>query len=157
MRFTKNPAMLAPNPIANASSAANSTEGAPNDVPTVPAVVARAFSVSSLAVRARVLSHLLASVGPLALAVLAGGVFVKYVRHARWSEIPVSIEDAARATYSQVFELVTYVQQSSPDVAEQILAVLSRDTATMAALGASVAAIAIRHLARRSAPLGERY
>jgi hypothetical protein len=155
MRFAKN--FPFHGAATTASPAASPVEATTGDVATVPAIVARAFSVSRLALRARVLSRLLASVGPLALAVLAGGVFVKYVRHARWSEIPVSIEDAARATYSQVFELVTYVQQSSPDVAEQVLAVLSRDVATMTALGASVAAIAIRHLARQAAPLGERY
>jgi hypothetical protein len=155
MFFAKKPASLPA--IENARPASGSIGEERRDVATVPAVVARAYSVSSLTLRARVLSRLLASVGPLALSVLAGGAFVKYVRHARWSDIPVSIEDAARATYSQVFELVNYVQQSSPDVAEQVLAVLSRDTATMTALGASMAAIAIRQLARRGAPLGERH
>jgi hypothetical protein len=155
MIFAKKPASLPA--IDNAAPASASIEEVRRDVATVPAVVARAYSVSSLALRARVLSRLLAPVGPLALSVLAGGAFVKYVRHARWSDIPVSIEDAARATYSQVFELVTYVQQSSPDVAAQVLAVLSRDTATMSALGASMAAIAIRHLTRHGAPLGERH
>jgi len=118
--------------------------------------MARAFSVAGLAVRARVLSRLLASVGPLALAVLGGGAFVKYLQQARWSDIHVSVEDAARATYGQVFELARYVQQSSPEVAEQVLAVLSRDVWTMAALGVSAAAMAIAHLARRNAPPDQR-
>jgi len=127
-------------------------EGQLRDAASIPAIVARAFSVAGLTVRARVLSRLLASVGPLALAVLGGGAFVKYLQQARWSEIHVSVEDAARATYGQVFELARYVQQSSPEVAEQVLAVLSRDVSTMAALGVSAAAMAIAHLARRNAP-----
>ena len=126
------------------------------DAASIPAIVARAFSVAGLAVRARVLSRLLASVGPLALAVLGGGAFVKYLQQARWSEIHVSIEDAARATYGQVFELARYVQQSSPEVTEQVLAVLSRDVSTMAALGVSAAAMAIAHLARRNSTPDQR-
>jgi hypothetical protein len=153
MRLTKSFTLLPA--TTSAMPAASPLEGTIRDVATIPAIVARAFSVSSLALRARVLSRLLAPVGPLALAVLAGGAFVKYVRHARWTEIPVSIGDAARATYGQVFELVAYVQQSSPDVAQQVLDVLSRDVTTMTALGASVAAAAIRHLARQGAPFGE--
>jgi hypothetical protein len=95
------------------------------------------------------LGRLLASVGPLALAVVGGGAFAKYVAHARWAEIPVSIEDAARATSGQVYELVRYVQQSNPQLFGQLLDVLARDTVTITALGASVAALTINRLSTR--------
>ncbi len=88
-------------------------------------------------------------IGPLALTVLAGGAFAKYVEFARWSRISVSLEDAARITSNQMVELVSYVEQSDPTVLEQVIVMLSRDTTTMAALSASVAAIAIQ-LASRS-------
>jgi hypothetical protein len=64
--------------------------------------------------RARVLGRLLGLLGPLALAAVAGGAFVKYVRFARRTCVPVSIDDAARATESEVRDLVRYVQQSHP-------------------------------------------
>jgi hypothetical protein len=66
--------------------------------------------------RARVLGHLLGLVGPLALAVLGGGAFRKYVRLARKKFVPVTVEDAARATWSEIHELVRYLQQSHPSV-----------------------------------------
>lgn len=121
----------------------------PTDTPAVPAIVAGAFDRLNLRQRARMLGRLLASVGPLALAVVGGGAFAKYVAQARWPEIPVSLEDAARATSEQVYELVRYVQQSNPQVLNQLLNVLARDTVTIAALGASVAALTIHHLTKR--------
>jgi hypothetical protein len=90
-------------------------------------MVASTFGKFDIALRARLLARLLASVGPLALKVVGGGVFAKYVRHARSPEIPVSLEDAARATSSQVHDLVRYVEQSDPKQVENLLTALSRE------------------------------
>ncbi len=124
---------------------------APN-TPPLPAIVAGAFVRLNIRLRARMLGRLLASVGPLALAVVGGGAFAKYVAQARWPEIPVSFEDAAQATSDQVYELVRYVQQSNPHLLGQLMDVLMRDTVTISALGASVAALTIQHLAGRKDP-----
>ena len=109
------------------------------DLASVPAIIANAFGKLDLERRARLLGRLLGSVGPLALAVVGGGAFAKYLRNARWPEIPISLEDAARATSSQVHELVRYVEQSNPHLVDGLLAALSQDGMTMAVLGASVA------------------
>jgi hypothetical protein len=95
------------------------------------------------------LGRLLASVGPLALAVVGGGAFAKYVAQARWPEIPVTFEDAARATSGQIHDIVRYVEQSNPQVFSHLLDVLARDTATITALGASIAALTLNRLAVR--------
>jgi hypothetical protein len=114
------------------------------------AIVASRVPQTHLALRARMLQRLLTPVGPLALAVLAGGVFAKYLPSARWSRLSVSLDDAASFTSSQIVELVRYVEQSDPTVLEQVMVALSRDATTMTALGASVAAIVMQHLSRRS-------
>jgi hypothetical protein len=111
---------------------------------SLAAIVASAVAQTSLVLRARALRRLLMPIGPLALAALAGGAFAKYVGYARWSRFSVSLDDAARFTSSQIRELVRYVEQSDPKVLEQVMLVLSRDAATMAALGASVAAVVMR-------------
>ena len=90
-------------------------------------MVAGTFGKFDIAVRARLLARLLASVGPLALKVVSGGAFAKYVRHARSPEIPISLEDAARATSSQVRDLVHYVEQSNPKQVEELLTALSQE------------------------------
>jgi hypothetical protein len=81
--------------------------------------------------------------------VVGGGAFAKYLGNARWSEVPISFEDAARATSHQVYDLVRYVQQSNPHLVDRLLSALSQDGMTMTALGASVAAIAIKRLSSR--------
>ncbi len=124
----------------------------PDDAASVPAIVAESFSRLNVRLRARMLGRLLASVGPLALAVVGGGAFAKYVSKARWPEIPVSLEDAARATSGQIYELVRYVEQSNPQLFGHLLNVLARDTITIAALGAAIAALGMNRLAARGYP-----
>ena len=120
----------------------------------VPAIVTRAFISAGVGLRVKILSRMLRAVGPLALAVVAGGVFARYVQQARWSALSVSITDAARVTSAQIYELATYVQQSNPEVTRQILNVLARDVSTMTALGATIGAIAISYLSGRTARPG---
>ena len=122
---------------------------AAQEMPSLPAIVASAFGKTRLTLRARLLRRLLIPVGPLALTVLGGGAFAKYLEQARLPRISVSLEDAARVTSSQVFELVRYVEQGNPYVLQQVLVVLARDATTMAALGASVAAIVMQRLSER--------
>src|SRR5438477_8044879 len=69
---------------------------------SVSKLVASTLGKVELPLRARLLARLLASVGPLALKVVSGGVFAKHVPHARSPQIAVSLEDAAHATSSQV-------------------------------------------------------
>ena len=114
----------------------------------MPAIVTQAYEAASAGVRMRVLNRMLRAVGPLALAVVAGGTFARYVSQARWSALTVSFGDAARVTSAQVYELVAYVQQSNPDVLRQIASVLARDVSTMTTLGATVGAILIGYLSR---------
>jgi hypothetical protein len=137
--------------VALPSEAPSRPAPAPTDPPSLPAVVASAFTRLRLAHRVRVLRRLLMPVGPLALTVLGGGVFAKYAAQARWPRMSVTLEDAARVTSSQVFELVRYVEQSNPQALQQVLLVLSRDATTMAAVGASVAALVMQHLSSRKA------
>lgn len=126
----------------------------PKEAPSLATIVANTIPTTPLVLRARLLRRLLMPIGPLALTVLAGGAFAKYVEFARWSRISVSLEDAARVTSNQIVELVSYVEQSNPTVLEQVVVMLSRDTTTMAALGASVAALAVQLASRRKVARG---
>ncbi len=117
-----------------------------NEAASLPMLVSSIFTKLCLAQRVRVLRRLLMPVGPMALAVLGGGAFVKFVAEARWPRMSISLADAARVTSSQVFELVRYVEQSNPQALQQVMVVLSRDTATVAALGASLAFVIMRRL-----------
>ena len=120
--------------------------------PSLAALVGNAFGKARVAMRARVLRRLLLPVGPLALMVIAGGTFAKYIGQARWIRLSVSLDDAASVTARQVVELARYVEQSNPAILLQVLNVLSRDATTMAALSASVAAVMVERLSRARRP-----
>jgi len=120
---------------------------------SLPALMASVFGKLDANRRTHLLGRLLGSVGPLALAVVGGGAFVKFLPNARWPVVPVSFEDAALATSSQVYELVRYVEQSNPNLIEGVLTALLQDGMTMTALGASIAAIAIKHISGRIGPV----
>jgi hypothetical protein len=122
---------------------------------SLPVLVASTFAKLRLAQRVRVLRRLLMPVGPMALAVLGSGAFAKFVVEARWPRMSISLEDAARVTSSQMLELARYAEQSNPQALQQVMAVLARDAATMAAVGASVAVVVMRHLAKRKALRGQ--
>jgi hypothetical protein len=119
------------------------------ETPSLPAAVASVVTRLRLAHRVRVLRRLLMPIGPMALTVVAGGVFAKYAAQARWPQMSVSLEDAASVTWNQVFELVRYVEQANPDVLQQVIVSLAQDPTTVAAVGASVAAIVFQRLSHR--------
>ena len=123
---------------------------------SLSAIVARSFAKFDVALRARLLGRLLASVGPLALKVVGGGVFAKYVRHARSPEIPVSYEDAARATSSQVRDLVQYVEQSNPNVVEELSTALSLKDGAITSPGTSIGHCDQRPLEKHLIPSAEK-
>jgi len=121
-----------------------------SEIPSLAAVVADAVAATNLPLRARLLQGLLIPIGPLAMSVLAGGVFAKYAEFARRWPIPLSLEDVARVTSSQVAEIARYLEQSDPSVLEQAVIAISRDSTAVAALGASVVAIAVKLASRRA-------
>jgi hypothetical protein len=111
-------------------------------------IVADALPVTSLPLRKWLLQRLLLPVGPLALTVLAGGAFAKYAQFARDLAIPVTLDDAARVTSNQLVEIARYLEQSDPAVLDQVIAAIVREPTAMAALSASVAAVAMSIAAR---------
>ena len=125
-----------------------------DDAPSLPMLVAEIFKKLRLAQRARVLRRLLLPVGPMALAVLGGGAFVKFVTEARWPRMSIPLEVAARVTPAQVFELARYVEQSDPHALQRLLMRLARD-ATTAAAGISIAAVVVRNIAKREGMHGQ--
>ena len=100
---------------------------------SAPVIFAKAFHKLDLERRARLLGRLLGSVGPLGLVVIGGGHFAKYLRNARSCKVPLSLEDAARATPRQVYDVVRYVEQSNPRLVESLLVAFWRDRTTASA------------------------
>jgi len=85
-------------------------------------VAARIYAQLSPRSRARMLGRMLEPVGSLALAVVGGGAFAKFITRAHRAPLLVSTDDAARTTESQVYDLARYVQQRDPGLLASVLA-----------------------------------
>jgi hypothetical protein len=90
-----------------------------------PEIAAEALTRMSISGRARTLGRMVASVGPLALAVIGGGVFATCVTYVDRTTVIVSLAAAARASFGQIRDLARYVQQADPQLFGQVLEVLS--------------------------------
>lgn len=102
-------------------------DGAPAASRSLASLLADGWERLNVRTRARVLARLIASVGSLALAVVGGGAFAKYIAASlRAGEVDVSVEDAERATPMQVYELARYVEQSDPRTFEALVHEIAR-------------------------------
>jgi hypothetical protein len=114
-----------------------------SEAPPFPDFVAHVFTRAHVRQRVRLLKCLLQSVGPLALAAVAAGAFVKCVARAGWARVAVTAEDAVTVSYGQVLELARYVEQANPRVVDQLATLIARDPATLAIVGSSLIALSM--------------
>jgi len=115
----------------------------------VAEALVRLYSRIGAEQRARLLAHLLTSVGPLALAVLAAGRFAKYMFRERWTELSVPVEEAAKLTESQFAEIARYVEQSDPTLLEHLVSLMVTDGGSLVVLGAGTMALLVRFIRER--------
>lgn len=118
-------------------------------LPPLPEAMATVYERAGESQRAALLSTLLTSVGPLALAVLAAGRFAKYMSRERWADVAVPLEEARSVTGSQVTELARYAEQSNPDVVSQVSAWLAIHPGVLVALGAGALTVLLTYIAER--------
>ena len=108
-----------------------------------PNIVARLYPNAEIALRVRLLRSLLRPLGPMAVAAVAAGAFVKCLERAGWNRLSVTVDDALSATSGQIMELARYVEQSDPNVVERIYRMLDAHPSSVALIGSSVLAMAI--------------
>ena len=87
---------------------------------SVARLLAQLYAQASPATRTRLLSQLLQPVGPLALVAIAAGAFSRLLPQTRWEGARVTMDDAQHFDAAQVFELVRYVEQKSPELLLQL-------------------------------------
>ena len=87
---------------------------------SIARLLALLYAQSAPAARARLLEQLLQPVGPLALVAIAAGAFGRLLPSPRWHGVHVTPDDAQYFDAQQVFELVRYVEQKSPELLLQL-------------------------------------
>ena len=120
-------------------------------VQPIPELVSRVYHEAPVRLRAKLLELLLRPVGPLALVVIAAGVFGRFLYRLQGNALPISLEEAARITSDHVLELARYVEQSSPSVLLQIGSMISHRPISVATLSGSALIMALSVLKRPEA------
>ena len=94
--------------------------------PTLRQRIGLAFTRLDVRRRVQVLRRLLVPVGPMALKVIAGGVFARYVRQARSPRMMLAVDDVAKITSAQILDLARYAEQCKPSALQQALNISKR-------------------------------
>jgi len=136
-----------PDPAAERSRRSSHSEG----LSRVPQLIAEVYGAATAPLRARLLECLLRPVGPLGLVAIAAGTFGGFLHRARSGGLEVSLDDAARISGDQMFELARYIEQSSPDTFQQVASLLAENPLGVAGLSASLLMLVLRAWRKRAA------
>jgi hypothetical protein len=115
----------------------------------VPLYVAGVYREAPEGFRAELIACLMRPMGALGLVAVAGGVFAAVRQRHGWSQLQVTLEDAARISADQVLELAAYVQQTAPEVFGQVSELVVRQPAVAGGLSAVLLLQLLRKARRR--------
>lgn len=113
-----------------------------------PRLVARLYASADQGLRARMLNCLTRPLGPLGLVAVASGAFASFLARAATPDATVAIEDAARFTREQVFELARFAEQVNPDVLQQLAGLFNDSPLGLAGFSAAALALLARSFKR---------
>ncbi len=112
-------------------------------------LIADVYAESPPALRVRLLSSLLRPVGPLALVAISAGAFSHLLPAARWQIAQATTDDARWIGPEQVFELVRYVEQKSPEFLLRLPELLGDGNLLIGTLSGSLLLLALHALKNR--------
>jgi len=118
---------------------------------SIARLVTRLYLQAPTTARVQLLQSLLRPVGPLALAAIAAGAFARLLPPARWQGVEVTPADAERFGAAEVFELVRYVEQKSPELLWQLPQLVGDPRLWLSTATGALLLVALRHRARRAA------
>jgi len=114
--------------------------------PQVPRLIARLYSTADQPLRAKLLACLVRPLSSLSLMAVAAGAFARLLLAGGASGVTVAVEDAARFSSDQIFELARFVEQVSPAALQQFARLVAARPLGAAAFSASAAVLLLRAL-----------
>jgi hypothetical protein len=115
-------------------------------------LVARLYAGMNSVHRSRLVVQLLRPLGPLARVAVASGAFAGVFGRGVGHSAVAALDDFARASTEQVFELARFVEQASPEALRRIASALSAHPPGASALTAAAALLLLRLLQERDEP-----
>jgi hypothetical protein len=118
----------------------------------VARLISRAYGAAGAPLRATMLACLVRPLGSLGLVAVASGAFAGLLRPGGERATGLSLDEVGSYSNDQVFELVRFVEQVSPDAIQQVATLLADSPVGVAAFGAAAAMLLV-HVARGHEPL----
>ena len=116
----------------------------------IPQLVAQLYCDASPRDKSRVLELLVRPLGLLALFALADGVFARIWLRNGQDRFQIRVEDALSVSGSDIATLVAYVQQSSAEVLDGLLQIITTSPALAGSGAAMVVMLVLQRRAGRS-------
>jgi hypothetical protein len=121
----------------------------------VARLISRAYGAAGAPLRATMLACLVRPLGSLGLVAVASGAFAGLLRQGRERATGLSLDEVGSYSNDQIFELVRFVEQVSPDAIQQVASLLADSPVGIAAFGAAAAMLLVRAV-RRQEPTRDR-
>jgi hypothetical protein len=115
----------------------------------VARLVCRLYGAATPALRARLVACLVKPLGTLGLVGVAAGAFGVLLYRSGSEGARAAMGDMAQFSNDQMFELVRFVEQVSPDALQEFARLFSERSMGMAAFSASAALLLVRSLRQR--------
>lgn len=109
-----------------------------------PRLISRLYGAANQPLRTKLIACLVRPLGPLGLVAVAAGAFAGLLRRNSDGGITLVIDDVARYSNEQVYELARFVEQVSPQALQQVAALVSDKPVGFAAFSASAAMLLLR-------------
>ncbi len=129
----------------NAVDTANARTGV-----VAPRLISRLYGAANQPLRAKLIACMVRPLGPLGLVAVAAGAFAGLLRRSSSGGVTVVIDDVARYSNEQVYELARFVEQVSPEALQQVAVLVSDNPVGIAAFSASAVVLLMR-VVRRAA------
>ena len=123
-----------------------------DQTPPFGQMVAQLFEHANPQQQAGMLTQLLGSLGPAAIAALSSSGALSGVLGQGAGSVPgtVSPQQASQVTPQQVQEIATHAEQHSPGIVDSLSRFYAEHTGLVQTLGSAALAIALAHMANRS-------
>jgi hypothetical protein len=109
-----------------------------------PRLVSRLYAAANQPLRAKLIACLVRPLGPLGLVAVAAGAFAGLLRHGSNGGSTLVIDDVARYSKEQVYELARFVEQVSPQALQQVATLAADSPVGIAAFSVSAAVLLLR-------------
>jgi hypothetical protein len=129
--------------------AAGPRAGPRDDASRAARLVARLYAGMNARHRSRMLVQLLRPLGPLARVAVASGAFAGVVSRGMGQSAVAALDDLARFSSDQVFELARFVEQVSPEALRRVASAVSSSPPGASALTVAAALLLMRLMQER--------